>query len=274
MNAPKLRRSPSGVLMIERFSLQRRIEHVFGIIVFTTLVVTGLPQKFDTSELGHALIVGMGGLEVTRALHRVAGIIFGVHAILHLLVGALGVITGRMRAAMVPVPQDLRDAHENLRYFFGKRSTPPALPKYDYRQKFEYVGMVLGGLLMVGSGVMLLYPLEFVKWVPGALIPAALVAHSSEAVLALLVLVVWHIYTVVLSPDVFPIDQSMFTGYMPVHELAHHHRREYERLFPDGLPEIDAPRPASAEAPNAPPEAPEAPPAVPPARLSEITSRG
>lgn len=46
---------------------------------------------------------------------------------------------------------------------------------------------------MVVSGIVLLFPITVAYWIPGAFIPAALVAHSSEAVLALLVLVVWHI---------------------------------------------------------------------------------
>lgn len=233
----KLKRSANGELLVQRFSVHRRLEHAFGIIVFVTLVVTGLPQKFDTTEWGGELIALMGGVEATRLAHRVAGIAFSVHAILHLIVGAVGVITGRMRAEMVPTPQDLKDAQHNLQYFFGERSQPPAMPKYDYRQKFEYVGMVLGGLVMVASGVALMFPLTVAQWLPATLIPAALVAHSSEAVLALLVLVVWHIYTVALSPDVFPIDESMFTGYMPVEDLAHHHRREFDRLFPNGGPQ-------------------------------------
>jgi len=245
MSELKLKRSANGELLVQRFSVHRRVEHAFGIVVFVTLVITGLPQKFDTTEWGAQLIVLLGGVESTRLAHRVAGIAFSVHAVLHLLVAAIGVITGRLRAEMVPTPQDLKDAQHNLQYFFGERSHPPALPKYDYRQKFEYVGMVLGGLVMVASGIVLMFPLTVAQWIPAALIPAALVAHSSEAVLALLVLVVWHIYTVALSPDVFPIDESMFTGYMPVEELAEHHRREYDRLFPNGVSEVpgEAPRP-------------------------------
>lgn len=248
MNKPKLKRAADGKLLVERFSFSRRIEHAFGIVVFGALLLTGLPQKFDSSDFGAWLIQAFGGLENTRFVHRVTGIVFTVHAILHLVVAFVGVLTGRLRAAMMPVPQDLKDAKDNLDYFFGYRAKPPKLPKYDYRQKFEYVGMVLGGLIMVFSGLALMFPVELAQFLPAMLIPAALVAHSSEAVLAMLVLIVWHIYTVVLSPDVFPIDGSMFSGYMPVEDLRHHHRREYERLFPDGVPEIDGEPPAEPPA--------------------------
>ena len=52
--------------------------------------------------------------------------------------------------------------------------------------------------------------------------------------LAFLVLVIWHIYGAVLSPEVFPIDRSIITGYVSAEELEEHHAQEYDRLFPHG----------------------------------------
>jgi hypothetical protein len=47
------------------------------------------------------------------------------------------------------------------------------------------------------------------------------------------------------------LDKSIFTGQMPVAELRHHHRREYERLFPEGLPEVDGAQPSLEKAAGA-----------------------
>ncbi len=47
---------------------------------------------------------------------------------------------------------------------------------------------------------------------PGVLIPVAKVAHSNEAMMAFLVITVWHFYCAHLAPEVFPVDTSMFTG--------------------------------------------------------------
>lgn len=237
MSTPKLKRSATGELLIERFSPARRVEHIIAIATFVTLVVTGLPQKFDGSELGHWVVAVLGGLDTTRFIHRVAGVAFSVHAVVHIGAFVVGVLTRRMPMTLMPVPQDLRDAWDNLNFYLGRRPKPPRLPKFDYRQKFEYIGMVMGGLVMVFSGLILMYPMDVARLLPGETIPAALVAHSSEAVLALLVLVVWHMYSVILSPDVFPLDTSMFTGYMTAHEVKEHHRKEYDEIFPDGPPE-------------------------------------
>lgn len=233
----KMRRNRDGVLEVERFSAVRRVEHWFAAVTFIMLIVTGFPQMFDHWELGHWILGTMGGLENARWLHRVFGLLFCGHAVLHLGAFVVGTVSGRMRMTMAPTPQDARDAWQMLLYFIGMRKTRPDLPKFDYRQKFEYMGMVLGGLVMVSSGLVLMYPLFVVQWLPGAVIPIAQVMHSSEAMLAFTVLVVWHVYGASLNPEVFPIDKTMFTGYMDVHHLEKLHGREFKTLFPDGLPE-------------------------------------
>lgn len=234
MRSPEIIRTSEGQVLVKRFSLPRRFEHVLAIVTFVALIVTGFPQKFDTSTFGHWILGVFGGLENARWVHRAFGVVFTLHALTHIAMALLGAFAGRMRLTLLPVTQDLRDAWQNLRYYTGYRPTAPELPKFDYRQKFEYIGLVLGGLVMVFSGLVLMYPMILATWLPAALIPAMQVAHSSEAMLAFLVLVVWHVYGAVLSPEVFPIDRSIITGYMPAEELEHHHAREYKRLFPHG----------------------------------------
>jgi formate dehydrogenase gamma subunit len=234
MRPPRIRRSRSGELEVERFSRARRVEHTIAIAIFTVLIGTGFPQKFDQSAAGQWLLGAMGGLDSARMIHRIAGVVFAFHAGIHLLAFFVGLLLGKMRLTLLPLPQDARDAWDNLRFYFGYRDRAPELPKYDYRQKFEYIGLIMGGLVMITSGLILMLPVLVARWLPGELIPAARVVHSNEAMLAFLVLIIWHIYATVLSPDVFPLDRSMFTGYMGAHELKEHHALEYKRVFPDG----------------------------------------
>lgn len=225
----KLRKD--GTLLVQRFSLPRRFEHILVLLTFVALTATGLPQKFD-GPYAQATLAFFGGLDMTRLVHRAAGLLFSVHAAVHVLVFVVGLLLGKMRWTMLPVVQDLRDARLTLLYYLGVAERPPLLPKFDYKQKFEYLGMVLGGLLMVVSGLMLLFPQWFAGYLPGELIPAARVAHSNEAMLALLVLVVWHVYGAHLSPEVFPMDTCMFTGYLTKDELRERHALEFRRIFP------------------------------------------
>jgi len=253
MKGVKLSRDKDGRLCIERFALWRRVEHIVTILVFTALVLTGFPQKFYDTAWAASLLELFGGLDQARVIHRVAGIAMAVQLVIHISVFLVGVLTRRMRMSLVPTPQDLRDAWQNLRFYFGLREKQPPMPKFDYRQKFEYIGMVMGTLVMVATGVILMWPVESGGVIGGEALAASRIAHSNEAVLALLVIVVWHIYSSVLAPDVFPLDKSMFTGTMTVDELKHHHRREYDRIFPAGHPDDLAEVPVEASKAEAEP---------------------
>ncbi|MDD5370807.1 MAG: hypothetical protein PHQ40_17130, partial [Anaerolineaceae bacterium] len=59
-----------------RFSLDRRIEHILLLISFTTLCLTGLPQKFAGQGWAEALIAAMGRIETVRIIHRIAATVF------------------------------------------------------------------------------------------------------------------------------------------------------------------------------------------------------
>ena len=48
-----------------------------------------------------------------------------------------------------------------------------------------------------------------------------------------MVIVLWHSYGVILRPEVFPLDTSIFTGKITVERLKEEHGAEFERLFPE-----------------------------------------
>lgn len=245
MRAPRMIRDRNGVVLVERFTPVRRAEHILLMASFLVLALTGFPQKYAEAAWSAWLLGVFGGLDTTRFIHRVSGLVFTVHSLTHILAFVVGTLTKRMRLTMLPTAQDLRDAWQNLRYYLGYRSHPPDLPKFDYRNKFEYIGIVLGGLVMITSGLALMYPTLVVPLLPGEFIAAARVAHTNEALLAMLVLVVWHVYAAHLSPAIFPLDRSIFTGYIPLEELRERHQREYRLLFPNGTAEsvVRAPGP-------------------------------
>jgi hypothetical protein len=39
--------------------------------------------------------------------------------------------------------------------------------------------------------------------------------HYYEAILATAAILIWHMYTVIFDPDVYPMDPSWWTGYTP-----------------------------------------------------------
>jgi cytochrome b subunit of formate dehydrogenase len=157
---------------------------------------------------------------------------FGALLVAHVARLAAEVAFGRTSLSMIPTRQDFADAVQTLRYYFGATDKPARFDRFDYRQKFEYWGLLLGSAIVVGTGLILLFPIATARFVPGEVIPAAYLAHSQEGLMAFLVVIVWHIYNAHLSPDVFPFDTSIFTGRISVERMRHEHPLEYERLQP------------------------------------------
>lgn len=216
---------------VVRFSPWMRIQHLLTILTFVALLVTGMPQKWPYLEGSRWVIEAMGGLYATRWIHRAAGVFFTVMAAAHLGTVIGGLLLGRLKPSMLFSKRDFLDAIDSLNYFLGRADEPPRFGRFDYRQKFEYWGLIFGSFIMVFSGFVLLYPIEVSRYLLASLIPAAKVMHSNEALLALLIVLVWHLYDAIFNPDVFPFDSSIFTGKISVERLKHEHRLEYEELF-------------------------------------------
>jgi formate dehydrogenase gamma subunit len=216
--------------LIVRFSYVQRIEHFSMILLFAILLLTGMPQKWPNLEISRWTVDLMGGIWATRYIHRWVGIVFAVATAFHIVRVSFLVISRRVEPNMLFSRQDFHDAIDNLRYYLGSRQEPPKFGRYDYRQKLEYWGLMFGGIVMVITGFILYLPGLFARFLPAELIPASKVMHSNEALLAFLMIIVWHAYTAHLNPDVFPFDPSIFTGKISRERLAEEHALEYEEL--------------------------------------------
>jgi cytochrome b subunit of formate dehydrogenase len=163
-------------------------------------------------------------------VHRWSGIIFSLLIVVHISLGIYGIIKKRWPAAMMVNMNDFLNAMENMRYYFGIANHPALCDRYDYKQKFEYWGVIAGGFLMISTGLVLWFPVNVARFLPGEVIPAAKAAHSNEALLAFLVIVTWHIYNSIFSPEVFPLDTGIFTGKISRERMVHEHPLELARI--------------------------------------------
>lgn len=223
--------TPGDDEYVVRFSVWARVQHAAMIVLFAVLLVTGMPQKWPYADASRWMIEHLGGIVTARWLHRLGGIVFAALLVAHLAVAIGGVLTRRMPATMLFSRKDFTDAIDYLRYCVGWAERAPRFARFEYRQKFEYWGLVFGAVIMVVSGFLLYFPIAASRILPAELIPAAKVMHSNEALLALLIVLVWHMAGAHLNPDVFPMDTSIFTGKIRKSRLRHEHPLEYEERF-------------------------------------------
>jgi cytochrome b subunit of formate dehydrogenase len=228
-----------------RFTSWQRVQHFAVMVLFTVLCLTGLPQKYFDSGWAAGLLALLGGIDGARWLHRASGLAFTGLMIVHVGDVLLRLARGTGSLSMVPHLKDVTDAITTLRYYLGVHDQQARFDRYDYKQKFEYWGMVLGSIVVVTTGLVLLYPIQVTEWLPGSVIPVAVVAHSSEGLLAFLTIITWHIFNACLTPDVFPIDKSIFTGRISEGRLRHEHPLEYERIVAEKAGEQRAQDPAA-----------------------------
>ena len=218
-----------------RFDVKQRIEHVITMVVFTLLCLTGLPQKFYGAAWAQRMVGLFGGIDAARWIHRACGWALALSTVVH-FGSAIVTIAGRKtRLTMIPTKHDFDDSVATLKYYLGMREHGPKYDRYDYKQKFEYWGLVVGNIIMVLTGFILIYPTLLARFLPGQLVPAAKVAHSNEGLMAFLIITIWHIYNAHLNPDVFPFDTTIFTGKISRERMEHEHPLELARL--DGQPE-------------------------------------
>jgi len=224
----------SSKVMVTRFSLVERLEHLLSMVTFTLLVLTGLPQGYPNSGVGNWFIQLWGGIGTTRLIHRITGVAFVTLLVVHVGRVVVGAFRKSHVPAMLPQKKDFADAMQTLRHYL--RNVPlPRVGKFDFREKFEYWGLFLGGTLMSVTGFVLLFPESASQLLPGIVLAVARVMHGLEATFAVLVVLLWHSYGVILRPEVFPLDTSIFTGKISLERLREEHELEYERIF--GVPD-------------------------------------
>jgi formate dehydrogenase gamma subunit len=202
-----------------RFTRFQRIEHWVFMASFSILGLTGLVQKYATARLSESIIAGLGGIEQTRQIHHFAAILMMVVVVYHLGVVGYKLFVRRVQPTILPGMHDVRAAIQSLAYYLGMRKTKPQQGRYTFEEKAEYWAVVWGTVIMVITGFMLWNPIATSQFLPGDFIPAAKAAHGGEALLAVLAIILWHFFHVLVKT----FNRSMFTGYLSEEEMLEEH---------------------------------------------------
>ena len=209
-----------------RFSLSQRWEHAVLLLSGFILLLTGLPQKYREFTISQDLLSTPDRVELIRQIHHIAAIILAFEAVYHLGRIIYLMAKRRLPGDLLPIWQDVRDAGQMLQYLLFLRSDKPKFGRYNFEQKVTYWFIFFGLLIMGISGFIIWFPIQFTQFLPGGIVPAAKLAHSTEAIVAAIFIIVWHVYHVHIERT----NLSIFTGRLSEDEMRTFHEKEYERL--------------------------------------------
>ena len=229
-------------LQFKRFTLNQRIQHIIFFTTFILLAYTGFPLKFPDEWWSRLMIASVGGFDNRTLIHHASGLIMiGVsiyHVVYHL-------ILEKPRYDVLFNFKDVKDFWQQTLYFLKISDEHPKFGRYSWKQKFEYFGGGFGAVVMGFTGMLMMSPLESMKYFPLGLVQIAGLFHTWEAVLASIAIFIGHFYDEHFGK--FP-NLSWLTGNIPEEEMKHEHPLEYEAAMSDyktknGIKEIDRSKP-------------------------------
>jgi cytochrome b subunit of formate dehydrogenase len=209
-----------------RLTMNETLQHWVLAISFILLVISGFSLRFSEAWWVKILF-GWGdgqGFLIRGTVHRTAAVIFSLCGIWHM--AFLSTYRGRgLIRDMLPEKSDLLHLRDNALYFLGRRSESARFKRFSYMEKAEYWALIWGSIIMTCTGVLLWFDNYFVaEWgLPKGFLDVMLVIHYYEAWLATLAIVVWHGYSTVLSPHVYPMNPAWVAGKMPKTMYVHEH---------------------------------------------------
>ncbi|HPO15684.1 MAG TPA: hypothetical protein PLI09_19740 [Candidatus Hydrogenedentes bacterium] len=222
-----------------RFTTGMTIGHLVLTITFITLALSGFALRYPETWWAQLLFHGETGLAARGIVHRAAAVVLTGIAVVN---GCFLLFTrsGRKELACLMMRfGDLKDAFRNVAYMIGLRQEPPKFDRYSYIEKFEYWGMWWGTLLMIFTGFSMWFVNIFLKYLPKIALDVIALIHFYEAWLAVLTIVVWHLYYMIFDPQTYPMNWSWITGRITIEDFKERHPLEYERENPPETKEAE-----------------------------------
>jgi cytochrome b subunit of formate dehydrogenase len=233
-----------GMQSIERFGKTDILFHVLLVLSFFTLVLTGFPLKYHGAPWAKIMIRIWGGVHNAGIYHRIAAVILFI-LFFYVLIRSLRFLFSKGKEnenwidrlfgpdSLFPNLKDWENLKGMFRWFFD-RGEKPKFDRWSYWEKFDFLAVFWGMMIIGGSGIFLMVP-EWTSYLfPGWVLNIAGLLHSEEALLAALFIFTVHFFNTHLIPKKFPMDRTIFTGRLTIDDLYEEKPEEYERLIKDG----------------------------------------
>lgn len=215
-----------------RMTLNERAQHLNLAINFTILVITGFALSFPKAFWVSPITDVPSGMTMRGFLHRLCGVATIFLGGYHILYCAFTKRGRGLIKDMIPGLKDAIDLWETLKnnLFINRPAKTLKMPRFNFREKLEYLGLIWGTLVMTVTGCILWFEVEWLKYLPKWTFDVARTIHFYEAILATLTIIVWHFYSVIFNPDIYPMSWAWITGDLTEHEMEEEHGLELERI--------------------------------------------
>lgn len=225
----KRRRVDSGEEVM-RMNLNFRIAHWLTVVSFPVLVVTGFALKFPEAWWARPMLHWESHFAFRGTVHRIAAVVLLAALAYHIVHLILVRRDRAILSFMIPGLGDLRDLGDMFLFNLGLSETRPTFGRFNYVEKIEYLAYLWGTVLMAATGFILWFNNLALRYFPKWISDAATALHFYEAILATFSILIWHMYTVVFDPDVYPMDRAWLTGKTSADHLRHTRPSYYEEL--------------------------------------------
>ena len=215
---------------VSRMNLNFRIAHWGVILSFPTLVFTGFALKYPEARWARPLLLWEGHFAFRGAVHRAAAVILITSTVYHMIHLSVNRRDRLFLKAMLPQMKDATDLVQVLSYNLGLTKIEPRFAKFNYAEKMEYWAFLWGTAVMTISGLLLWFNNFTLRYLPKWVSDAATAVHYYEALLATFSILIWHFYTVIFDPLVYPMDTAWLNGKVPADHYRHS-RPEYYRAL-------------------------------------------
>lgn len=191
---------------IVRYNFQERLLHVVAALSYVYVLLTGL--AFWTPWL-YWIAIALGGGYVSRVLHPVIGLVFTAAVVWMYVI---------WRRDMRATPEDRAWRRAMVHYIRNEDAQVPPAGRFNYGQKTFFWVMVVGGAVLLLSGVVL-WLVAATPWELRGLRYAAVLLHAVAALLTIGGFIV-HVY---MGVAVVPGGLSAILHGEVTEEWARHH---------------------------------------------------
>lgn len=216
---------------IVRYPLAHRIQHFFLMAILLVLLLTGLPLLFPESGFFKALFIVPEMFTLRGQIHRIAALALVGLSAFHILYLIFSDCAHEDVKLMIPRMKDIKTGIDSMLFSLGVSKERPRVRRFNLMQKLHYCVLCVGVLAMIATGFLLWFQEEAMMLFPKWAFDLAATFHGYEALLVFLVLMVWHIYTVHLTKENFPMSKVWLTGKIKAGKMKKLYPEDYDELL-------------------------------------------